>query len=118
LRPLSYPMTDCFLLCFDVSKEDSLSNVRYKWKKEVEHYAPGIPMLLVGLKVDLRDEKEGKARISYEMGVSAAVEIGAARYVECSAKTANGVQESFDWAIRCAEKIDVTKKKPKKCTLL
>jgi GTPase SAR1 family protein len=29
LRPLSYPQTDCFLLCFDTCNKKSLEHIRY-----------------------------------------------------------------------------------------
>ena len=54
LRPLSYPMTDVFVVCFDVSRRASFENVRNKWFPEVQHYCPDTPSILVGMKSDLR----------------------------------------------------------------
>lgn len=50
LRPLSYPQTDVFLLCFDVSNEDSFENVGEKWLPELAHHIPDVPVLIVGCK--------------------------------------------------------------------
>jgi len=33
LRPLSYPQTDVFLVCFSVVSPTSLENVEFKWYK-------------------------------------------------------------------------------------
>ena len=61
MRPLSYPDTDVFLVCFSIVNEDSLENVERKWVPELRH--PSMvnrcgrsPILLVGLKQDLRDQ--------------------------------------------------------------
>jgi Ras-related C3 botulinum toxin substrate 1 len=38
LRPFSYPKTDVFLLCYSVSSQTSLQNIRSKWMPEVSRY--------------------------------------------------------------------------------
>ncbi|XP_023284870.1 ras-related C3 botulinum toxin substrate 2-like [Seriola lalandi dorsalis] len=58
LRPLSYPQTDVFLICFSLVSPASYENVRAKWYPEVRHHCPSTPIILVGTKLDLRDEKE------------------------------------------------------------
>jgi cell division control protein 42 len=40
LRPLSYPQTDVFLVCFSVTSPASFENVKEKWFPEVR---PTIP---------------------------------------------------------------------------
>ena len=55
LRPLSYPMTDVFIVCFDVSRRASFENVRHKWYPEIKHFCPDVPSILVGMKNDLRE---------------------------------------------------------------
>ncbi|KDN44099.1 putative RHO1-GTP-binding protein of the rho subfamily of ras-like protein [Tilletiaria anomala UBC 951] len=108
LRPLSYPESDVILICFAVDFPVSLANVQDKWFPEINHFCEGVPILLVGLKTDLRSDAhalsmlsaQGTRPISYEQGTKVAKEIGAARYVECSSKTRRGVQEVFDAALR------------------
>eukprot|EP00052_Salpingoeca_macrocollata_P014294 m.112100 g.112100 ORF g.112100 m.112100 type:complete len:616 (+) comp19261_c0_seq12:72-1919(+) len=56
LRPLSYPQTDVFVLCYDVSRPASLSNVREKWYPEAVHYCPDARFVLLGLKSDLEQQ--------------------------------------------------------------
>ena len=56
LRPIAYPDTQCFLLCFSIVSPDSFSNVITKWAPEVRHYNKETPIILIGTKVDLRDD--------------------------------------------------------------
>lgn len=69
LRPLSYPQTDVFLICFAVNSPTSFQNVREKWSPEVKHHCPDTPLLLLGMKSDLRDADQtsqtGSGRRAY-----------------------------------------------------
>lgn len=58
LRPLSYPQTDVFLICFAVNSPTSLQNIRSKWWPEVQHYCPNTPVVLLGMKSDLRESNQ------------------------------------------------------------
>ena len=108
LRPLSYPQTDVFLICFSIASPPSLEHVKAKWYPEVSHHCPGVPIILVGTKIDLREDeetlmklKEKKlAPINQTAGLLMAKEIDAAKYVECSALTQRGVKTVFDEAVR------------------
>ena len=61
LRPLSYPQTDIFLICFAVNSPSSFQNVRSKWWPEVQNFCPNTPLLLLGMKSDLRPSSESEA---------------------------------------------------------
>ena len=108
LRPLSYPNTDVFLVCVSVISPESFVNAKTKWIKEIKHHCPDIPTVLVGLKTDLRDDSEtirklkftNSAPVPFREGVRLAKEIGAVTYLECSAKTQNGLKAVFDEAIK------------------
>uniref|UniRef100_A0A452UKF9 small monomeric GTPase n=1 Tax=Ursus maritimus TaxID=29073 RepID=A0A452UKF9_URSMA len=84
LRPLSYPQTDVFLICFSLVSPASYENVRAKWFPEVRHHCPSTPIILVGTKLDLRDDKDTIERlkekklapITYPQGLALAKEIG------------------------------------------
>jgi len=54
LRPLSYPQTDVFLVCFAVNNQSSLDEVNSKWVPEIRHHCPSAHIVLVGTKSDLR----------------------------------------------------------------
>ncbi|GFR84210.1 Ras-related and estrogen-regulated growth inhibitor-like protein [Elysia marginata] len=104
LRPLSYPQTDVFLICFALDSRDSLSNVREKWIHELKHYCPDVPIMLVGCKKDLRrsgDSKTSPERrcVTYDEGMRVAKEINAS-YVETSALLQEGLKDCFDQAMR------------------
>ncbi|KAN0105244.1 signal transducer [Russula decolorans] len=107
LRPLSYPESHVILIVFSVDFPVSLANVQDKWYPEVAHFCEGTPLILVATKTDLRRDDntrrmlgaQGQTPVTPEQGAEVAREIGA-KYVECSAKTGNGVQEVFALALR------------------
>ena len=108
LRPLSYPQTDVFLICFSIVSPPSFDNVKAKWFPEIEHHAPNVPIILVGTKLDLRDDRNTTEAlrskkmepVSYEQALSVAKEIRAHKYLECSALTQRNLKSVFDEAIR------------------
>ncbi|RID60499.1 hypothetical protein BRARA_F03651 [Brassica rapa] len=51
LRPLSYRGADAFLLAFSLISKASYENIYKKWLPELKHYAPTIPIVLVGTKL-------------------------------------------------------------------
>lgn len=126
LRPLSYPQTDVFLICFSLVNPASFENVRAKWFPEVSHHCPNTPIILVGTKLDLRDDaktidklKERKLQpITYPNGLSMAKEIGAVKYLECSALNQRGLKNVFDEAIRAVLCPQVKPKKRQRCVIL
>ena len=106
IRPMSYPDTDVFLICFSLVSPTSLENVVSTWRSEVTTAAPSAQLILVGLKKDLRDnfdEVKGDPSakpISSEEGQKVAAEIGARYYMECSARKKEGLNEVFEQAVR------------------
>jgi small GTP-binding protein len=126
LRPLSYPQTDVFLICFSVTSPASFENVRAKWYPEVSHHCPSTPIILVGTKLDLRDDEEVIAKlkekktspISYHQACQMQKEIHAVKYLECSALTQKGLKTVFDEAIRAVLCPDIKAKKKAKCEVL
>lgn len=124
LRPLSYPDTDVILMCFSIDSPDSLENIMETWNPEVQHFCPNVPIVLVGNRKDLRQDpatikelaKMKQEPVKPEEGRAMAEKINAFGYLECSAKTKEGVREVFEMATRAA--LQVKKKKKKKCVLL
>lgn len=93
LRSLSYDDTHAIMLCFSVDSPDSLENVESKWVGEIAENCPGVKLVLVALKCDLRgsqtdadDDEEGateskKPTIDYKQGLAVAEKIKALRYL-------------------------------------
>ena len=86
-------------MVYDVTRRDSFDNLEH-WLKEVKLYSPnngeGVVKLLVGNKIDLSDNGDGE----YERQVDRHEAEEWARnqgmlFLEASAKTRTGVQESF-----------------------
>lgn len=106
LRPLSYPETDLIFVCFAIDCPNSLDNVMDKWYPEVLHFCPYTPLILVGLKSDLRYKKtcidmlktQGLTPVTREQGMGVAQKMNA-QYMECSSKEMKGVDEIFEQAI-------------------
>jgi len=122
LRPLSYPQTDIFLICFSIISPASFENVRAKWYPEINHHNPNTPIILVGTKLDLREDKDTIDRlaekklapISFQQGQQMCKEISGVKYLECSALTQKGLKNVFDEAIRAVispQKAPAKKKK-------
>jgi len=108
LRPLSYPQTQVFLLAFSIISPYSFDNVKSKWWPEITHHCPEAPIILVGTKGDLRHNLfiveelslKGMSFIRVEEATRRAEEIGAIKYMECSALLQTGLKDVFDEAIR------------------
>lgn len=121
LRPLSYPDTHVFLVCFSVVNPSSYHNVKSKWWPELQQHAPETPIILVGTKLDLREDpatvkrlqEKNLSPITREMGDALAKEIGAKSCVECSARTQKGLKQVFDDAIRVVLEPETSNKKTK-----
>jgi len=107
LRPLAYPRTDVFIVCFCIVSMKSFKNVREKWLPELTHHGPSVPILLVGTQADLRGGTElragGRNQLGPEIGKGLAKEIGAAGYLECSARTGEGLECVFQEAVLASE---------------
>jgi len=129
LRPLSYPDSHVILICFAIDSPDSLDNVQEKWISEVLHFCQNLPILLVGCKMDLRNDpktvqelaKTSQKPVTEAEGLAIQKIIRAEKYLECSAKTNQGVREVFEHATRLAllsnSKSNKNKKK-KSCSIL
>ncbi|XP_003390362.1 PREDICTED: ras-related C3 botulinum toxin substrate 1-like [Amphimedon queenslandica] len=126
LRPLSYPDTDVFLICFSLVNPNSFANVADKWWPEIGHHAPGVPKILVGTKLDLRDNmgelerlrSRNQKPITIAQGEAMRKKISAISYKECSALTQAGLKDIFDEAIKVVLFPEQQKKKKSKCLIL
>jgi Rho family protein len=116
--------------------------VETKWVGEIAENCPGVKLVLVALKCDLRkkedddadDQQPEKPCIDYNEGLRVAEKIKALRYLgkpsqiynndsnltylECSAMKNRGVNEAFTEAARVALQVKTSKDQSGGCTIL
>lgn len=81
-----------------------------QWVVEAQERCPDVPIILVGLKKDLRGDpvaieemrKKSQRFVTESEGEHAAREIGARKYLECSSLSGEGVDDVFEAATRAA----------------
>ena len=120
LRPLCYPGTDVFLLCFSVVTPTSFHNVAEKWVPEIRKHCPKAPIVLVGTQCDLRNDVKVLIELAHykeepvpaEDAERLAESIGAT-YMECSALTQKNLKEVFDTALLSALRLTDSLKRNK-----
>jgi len=137
---MSYEGADIFLLFFAIDNPVSFQNVKHKWFPEITKISKEVPRILVGTKMDTRDDKdrleqlqEKKLKpITFQQGKKMAKELGCISYIECSAITKRGFRDVFGqtiagltnlrfgkkpghdcWSTTCNNKLKVLKKKSK-----
>ena len=54
VRPICYPRTDVFLVCYSVNSPSSLENIKEKWIPEIRNFCPNTPIVIVGTQADVR----------------------------------------------------------------
>ncbi|KAI0533962.1 P-loop containing nucleoside triphosphate hydrolase protein [Xylaria digitata] len=112
LGRLSYLVWDAVFLCFSVSCMRSFNSARTEWIRQIRRHAHGVPLIFVGMKTDKRVGPSLwaplypnlEARITATEGTMAATAMGATRYVECSAKTGQGINGVFEEGVRAVFK--------------
>ncbi|CAL9733262.1 GTP-binding protein Rho1p [Monosporozyma servazzii] len=100
LRPFSYSKADIIVIGFALNDRESLENARSKWAEEVLRYCPQAPIVLVGLKKDLKANEDPNNIVTRQEAENVAMVIGAKKYMECSALTGEGVDDVFEVATR------------------
>jgi small GTP-binding protein len=108
LRPLSYANANVFLVCFSVVNPVSFENVTSKWYPEVNHFCPNVPLIVVGTKLDLRNDpttleklkSQGQRPVTHEEGDELARKLKAVKFIECSAFTGESLKTVFDEAVK------------------
>lgn len=90
--------------------QEKLTWFAKKWITEATRLCPGVPIILVGLKKDLREDpvaveeqrKKSLRFVTTQEGEHVAREISARRYLECSSLSGEGVDDVFEAATRAA----------------
>jgi small GTP-binding protein len=89
LRILSYPQTSVFLLCFSIVQPESFKNIRAKWYPEISYNCPTAKIILVGTKLDLKNDtkilndlkRQNQRIVSHEDAEALRKEIKAQSYI-------------------------------------
>nr|XP_057905903.1 rho-related GTP-binding protein RhoN-like [Doryrhamphus excisus] len=104
VRPLAYPDSDAVLICFDISRPETLDSVIKKWQGETQEFCPNAKVVLVGCKLDMRTDvstlrelsQQRLIPVTHEQGSTIARQMGAVAYVECTSKVSeNSVRDVF-----------------------
>jgi len=92
LAPMYYRQACAAVIVFDITREDSF-NKMCDWVRELQiNLAEEIILVVVGNKIDLG---ENCRKVSKATAEEYARSIGALKYIEASAKTGEGIQETF-----------------------
>lgn len=106
-RPLCYPSTDVFIVCFSVVSPTSFSNVSTKWIPEIREFNPKAPIILVGTHSDLKNcmkvllelSEKDECPISLKRAQRLVKKARCVCYVETSSVTQKNLKTAFDEAI-------------------
>ena len=91
-----YRGAHCVFLTYDITREETFSNI-LEWLKEVKNHANSdILLYLIGNRSDLEEERE----VSREKAIQFCREQGIEKFFETSAKTGDCVEEVFSIASR------------------
>ncbi|KAF2683003.1 P-loop containing nucleoside triphosphate hydrolase protein [Lentithecium fluviatile CBS 122367] len=122
--PTSYTLLcpDFIILCYDISQRATLRSIRDKWLPLVNkhfNYDEALPVMVLGLKRDLRQEwtdaekgADGKGRgesVMPQEGLGLASEGLCDRYAECSALTGELCKQVLEDVARTAAKTTTEK---------
>ncbi|KRH93987.1 Ras-related small GTPase, Rho type [Pseudoloma neurophilia] len=100
IRQLSYPNADCFFICYSTNSIRSFDNVK-KWYKEIKDISinQDIPIILVGTKSDIKDDKQGNDIITEEMGEKLKKEMEFYDFIETSSLERKNLYTLFERAL-------------------
>jgi len=101
LRLISYEDAAVIVLVFAIDAPTSLQSITERWHPEVAHFCSitKAPVILIGCKSDTRkvvaDGSGQTICVTKEQGHGSADRIGAVAYLECSAKSGEGIEEDL-----------------------
>ena len=105
LRPLAYPGTDLVLMICSKSAYTTLTNLKFKWDKEIKYHIPRAYKMLVINKNDLdTPDHENESMITEEAAEKAKKYLKMDALFFTSAKTGENVQELLREAVKLALK--------------
>ncbi|EAU80988.2 hypothetical protein CC1G_03164 [Coprinopsis cinerea okayama7 len=109
-QPPEFRDAHCVVLCFSVLLKDvavgrvdgGLGSAETSWLETAKQYRVHAPIVLVGCKKDLRQDREDTKVVSIEKARETSTRIRATAYAECSAFTGDGTREVLQAIARAA----------------
>ncbi|KAL1492029.1 hypothetical protein ABEB36_012533 [Hypothenemus hampei] len=98
LRRMAYRFTDVFLLCYSIAERSSFENISLTWAPELQKFRSSAKIVLAATKIDLMS----KRKVTTEEGEALAKDIGAAGFIETSAKNQWNIDAAFQMALMAA----------------
>ena len=113
VRAYTYQESEVLVLCFSLCDRESFYSVVNLWLPEIQrHTKRRRPLLLVGTQMDLRAASaDPQEQVSTDEGSQLAKMIGADCYIECSARSQEGLQQVFEHVVFSALKYRKKKSK-------
>lgn len=112
LRPLSYSGANAIFLCFSLDSKSSFSNLSEKWISEVKHYCRDAKIILIGTKLDLRQQGNPN-HVTDQEAQQFVQEQKCSSFVACSPKSGEGIDKVFPAAAKACNQ-----KQKKPCLLI
>ncbi len=109
---------DVLLMCFNIGHGPiALTKIENKWYPEVKNLFPGVPIVLVGTRVDKRYDAKKKKKLSdknmapvrREEGIILAMQLGAVGYFECIPNIRHGIAQIIQAAARTVMQMPLEK---------
>ena len=98
IAPFSFRGAEGLVVTYDITSEASFNGVLVKWGKRIKRFgAVGTPVVLVGLKADIEQQREVSEEQGFDMADRVAALLGGidVPFFETSAKTGQNVEECF-----------------------
>jgi len=121
--PFTQLRPSVIVLCYSIIDRKSLSSVHTVWKEVVEshfNYDENIPVIMLGLKRDLRREKDPTSIFAQE-AIGIAQQMRCDKYCECSSFTGELCKEVFEDIVKTAAMTTTEsggKSEPPACSLM
>ena len=107
-------IADVFMLCFSIDMQESLENITKYWFPLIKSHCPEAPFILVGMKIDKKNENTTVKLIEESKIEEIKQKIKPLAYIECSSKINYNIINAFE--ILITEFIHSSTKTKKKFT--
>lgn len=94
VRKLAYQGCDAVVLCFDLTEKASFESIELRWLPELSALPTNTPIYIAGCKKDAAANGD-KSAVSEKQIQELVEKVGAAGFIECSAKTNEKVEDLF-----------------------